>query len=391
MSNTDYYSLLRITAFNDLANRAKPGIFIYAIVWFAIAFALDLLEASPTFFYVNSGLIVIFVLTRLLHLKLRHGVDKKNVGLFENWLIATVLLGALHWGLMSAWVFYDPGLSSAHAPILIVLAAFAMGGTSTLSISRTIRIYYPILLFVPCAIVFFLSGDTNNYLYGGLVFASWAYISVASASSEQDYWQAISNNLIAEERAKELEKLSVTDPLTQLKNRMYFDAEFEKEWQRASRLNSCISILMIDLDLFKQINDNYGHLFGDEVLREVSSSLATNVMRPADVVARYGGEEFIVLLPNTDKNGARTIAERIIKSVSELPFEHENVSVKITCSIGSATAFPATSGDRQELIKRADSALYTAKEDGRNRLIMDEQESQEGGAAPDAIPGSGAR
>ncbi|MCH2157237.1 MAG: GGDEF domain-containing protein [Oleiphilaceae bacterium] len=373
MSDTDYYSVLRIKAFNDLANRAKPGIFIYAIVWFAIAFSLNLHESSPLFFQINSGLIVLIFITRLTHLFLRKQVDKHNVNFLEMWLTTSILLAALHWGLMSAWIFYDSELTNIEPPMLIVLAAFAMGGTSTLSISPLIRKLYPVVLFYPSIIYFLWNQNPNDLLYAGLMVTSWGYILIASKSAEHDYWQAISNNLIAEERAKELEKLSVTDPLTQIKNRMFFDAEFEKEWQRGARLKSCLSILMVDLDYFKQINDNYGHVFGDEVLIKVASCLSETLMRPADCVARYGGEEFILLLPNTGEEGASTIAERLTRKVAELHFEHDEKKVQITCSIGGATSYPHPNQDRADLVKRADSALYEAKDQGRNRFIFNEE------------------
>lgn len=370
MSNTDYYSLLRIRAFNDLTNRAKPGIFIYATVWFAIAFALGIHKENTLFFQINSLLIIIFFCTRLTHLAFRSKVDKDNVAKLEGVLVGSILLGALQWGVMSAWVFYDNQLSTVQAPILIVLAAFAMGGTSTLSISRTIRMYYPCLLFLPSILFFLWDGKPLSYLYAGLIAASWVYIHVASASAEHDYWQAISNSLIAEERAKDLEKLSVTDPLTQLKNRMYFDAEYEKEWQRSARLKSSISILMIDLDYFKNLNDTYGHLFGDEVLRSVADCLNSNVMRPADCVARYGGEEFIIMLPNTNEEGINIVAQRITRAVSELKFVSDEQPVSVTCSIGGATAHPHPEHDRSNLVKKADIALYEAKESGRNKFII---------------------
>ncbi len=370
MSNTDYYSLLRIRAFNDLTNRARPGIFIYATVWFAIAFALNIYEENRLFFQINSALIIAFFVARLSHLAMRSRVDKHNVAKLEGFLVGCILIGAIHWGIMSAWVFYDNHLSTAQAPVLIVLAAFAMGGTSTLSISRIIRMYYPGVLFVPSILYFLWSADPSSYLYAGLIIVSWIYIHIASASAEHDYWQAISNNLIAEERAKELEKLSVTDPLTQLKNRMYFDTEYEKEWQRSARLKSCISILMVDLDYFKNLNDTYGHMFGDEVLRSVADCLQTNILRPADCVARYGGEEFIMMLPNTNEEGIRIVAERITHAVSKLTFESEEKTVHVTCSIGGATAYPHPEHDRSDLVKKADIALYEAKESGRNKFII---------------------
>lgn len=367
MSNTDYYSLLRIRAFTDLTNRAKPGILIYAVVWFAIAFTLDLNTKNELFFTINSVLLIAFVVVRSLHLKLHHNVNPENVATLEGWLTAGVLIGALHWGLMSAWVFYDASLDELESAILIVLAAFAMGGTSTLSISRTIRLFYPALLFLPSITVFLWQGAENDYLYAGLIITSWIYIYFASLSAEFDYWQAVSNSLIAEARAEELEKLSSTDPLTQIANRMFFDTEYDKEWQRGIRLKSCLSILMIDLDYFKQINDKYGHPFGDECLKKVAATLDHIILRPGDCLARYGGEEFIVMLPNTDEAGAVIVAQRIVQAVREINLSINEEAVPIRCSVGVASLRPSAETKASTLIKNSDNALYQAKKLGRDR------------------------
>ena len=373
MSELDNYSVLRIRAFNDLTNRAKPGISIYLIIWFAIAFGFGIHEKAEGFFLVNSALIVFFFLTRFTHFFLRNKVTKDNVGFFESWLIGSILFGAVHWGLMSAYVFYEYTQASFEAPLLIVLSAFSMGGTSTLAISRAIRSLYPCFLIAPSIMLFLYRGADEDYLWGGMLIASWIYIHFASGSAQSDYWQAISNSLIAEGRAKDLEKLSITDPLTQLKNRMYFDDEYEKEWQRGARLKTCLSVLMIDLDFFKSLNDDYGHAFGDEVLQKVSRYLENSVLRPTDCVARYGGEEFIFLLPNTDEDGLSIVAERIVKGVSKLKFESNGDPVKVTCSVGGATTFPHPSHDPAVLVKRADEALYRAKDNGRNQFIIDSE------------------
>ena len=373
MSELDNYNVLRIQAFNDLTNRAKPGISIYVIIWFCIAFGFSVIETAENFFWFNTAFIGLFFLTRFTHFFLRKRVNRHNVGFFESWLIGNILLGAFHWGIMSAYAFHTYTLEAFEAPLLIVLSAFSMGGTSTLAISRAIRSLYPCFLIAPSVMLFFYRGEGDDYLWGGMLIASWIYIHFASASAQSDYWQAITNNLIAEGRAKDLEKLSITDPLTQLKNRMYFDDEYEKEWQRGARLKTCLSVVMVDLDFFKSLNDDYGHTFGDEVLQKVSRCLENSVLRPTDCVARYGGEEFIFLLSNTDEDGLSIVAERIVKGVSKLKFESNGSPVRVTCSVGGATTFPHPSHDRAVLVKRADEALYRAKDNGRNQFIIDSE------------------
>ena len=149
---------------------------------------------------------------------------------------------------------------------------------------------------------------------------------------------------------------------------MFFDKEFNKEWRRCSRMNCPISVIMIDLDHFKKLNDKYGHLFGDECLIKAANAIRSEVARPADCVARYGGEEFIVLLPNTNAKGAYNIGKRMLTAVSNLALEVDGNPVKMTCSIGSATTIPDFRQDRSNLIKDADTALYYAKEHGRNQF-----------------------
>ena len=129
---------------------------------------------------------------------------------------------------------------------------------------------------------------------------------------------------------------------------------------------------MIDLDHFKRLNDQYGHLFGDECLKQAAQAIQNEVARPADCVSRYGGEEFIVLLPNTNAKGAYNIGKRMLKAVSDLSFDVDGERVQITCSIGSATTIPDFKQERSNLIKDADTALYYSKENGRNQFFSQE-------------------
>jgi diguanylate cyclase (GGDEF)-like protein len=175
-------------------------------------------------------------------------------------------------------------------------------------------------------------------------------------------------------RTKELEqvnsklrKLSVTDALTGLKNRRYFDETLNKEFKRANRNHQQLSLLIADIDHFKQFNDTYGHDIGDEVLSEVAKVMEAKIMRETDLLARFGGEEFAILLPSTDEEGAYHVAENVRHAVESYGFYVESRRVPITISIGIATVESASSQDTKSLFKQADSALYTAKRNGRNR------------------------
>jgi diguanylate cyclase (GGDEF)-like protein/PAS domain S-box-containing protein len=176
---------------------------------------------------------------------------------------------------------------------------------------------------------------------------------------------------------KFLEDLSNTDGLTGIANRRRFDDALDQEWRRARRLNSSLSLLLIDIDFFKAYNDNYGHLAGDDCLRQVALTLSEAIRRPADTVARYGGEEFVCLLPDTDSRGAAWIARQIHTRIrhAHIPHEYSSVSSHITVSIGLASMTPSPDEEPTELIRKADESLYQAKQAGRNRTEI----------SPDAI------
>lgn len=159
----------------------------------------------------------------------------------------------------------------------------------------------------------------------------------------------------------QLEALATIDGLTGVKNRRAFDAQLEMEYRRSLRYSTPLSLMMLDVDKFKQFNDSFGHLAGDEVLKEVAQVLTANV-RMIDFVARYGGEEFVVLLPNTDADGAMILADRLRAKIAGALWDKRDV----TASVGVAT-LTADIKEGSELTGLSDDALYASKENGRNR------------------------
>ncbi|MDB5990018.1 MAG: diguanylate cyclase [Herbaspirillum sp.] len=167
-----------------------------------------------------------------------------------------------------------------------------------------------------------------------------------------------------------LEKLAMQDGLTGLANRRLFDIELQNELSRATRSASSLALIMIDVDFFKKYNDLYGHLAGDECLRQVGKILKSAEGRLGDLAARYGGEEFALLLPSTDVQGAVQVAEKICKAIRELEIRHDGNSAAdiVTISAGVNALMPVTEGDTPAMmIGAADEALYVAKASGRNQ------------------------
>ncbi len=173
---------------------------------------------------------------------------------------------------------------------------------------------------------------------------------------------------------KELEALSRLDGLTQINNRRYFEEQAEKQWKILTRSQDPVAILMMDVDHFKKYNDGYGHIAGDRCLQTVAATLKASLHRPADIIARYGGEEFVALLPQTDLQGANTVAETMRRAVAKLAIPHKDSDVAgvVTLSIGCAATQSVRGVSLKEIIKQADRNLYQAKHDGRNSVRSSE-------------------
>lgn len=167
-----------------------------------------------------------------------------------------------------------------------------------------------------------------------------------------------------------LKELTTIDAVCGIKNRQYFDESYVLEWKRAARQRYPISLLLLDLDHFKLVNDTYGHLAGDECLHTIAQGIASQLKRPADILARYGGEEFVVILPHTYNSNAHLLAEQIRAHIEELSIFTEGNEITITISIGVSTITPRQDNHGRELIAAADKALYEAKGKGRNKVCV---------------------
>jgi diguanylate cyclase (GGDEF)-like protein len=172
----------------------------------------------------------------------------------------------------------------------------------------------------------------------------------------------------------ELEFMANSDSLTKIGNRRRFEAFLSNEWNRALRSKSELSLVLLDIDHFKLYNDTYGHQTGDECLQRVAEALADAINRPTDLVARFGGEEFAIVLGGTDSIGARQIAAMAIENVNQMFIPHLSSSTSefLTISAGIGTIVPGFEKSESELIRAADSALYRAKKDGRNRVLVND-------------------
>lgn len=213
----------------------------------------------------------------------------------------------------------------------------------------------------------------RNYSKSGCRY--WLDISLVPFHDEKGsvtHFAAIERDVTAEvRREKRLRELALTDELTELPNRRAFDRELQREYARHRRYGSRFSLMMFDIDHFKEVNDTYGHPIGDRVIESLGD-LCRQHFRNQDVIARIGGEEFAVILPETGLDGAMQVAERFRSLVEQSAFLFEDISLRITISIGVTTTNGGESS-AAEILRVVDDAMYEAKESGRNRVCSAER------------------
>lgn len=222
----------------------------------------------------------------------------------------------------------------------------------------------------------YLSMGWSFYVYGFTATIMTAMILISVVIGHSEFYRLEKENFFNRRRMQiqqqKIKRLAAYDQLTGLYDRHHLEERMNQEFSRASRHNIDLCLLMIDLDHFKQINDEYGHPAGDAVLERIGgiiNSVARNNMRQSDIAGRYGGEEFCVLLPETKLEGAHTVAERIRKTFQEETFiSDQGEEFTATCSIG-ISEYTEELDNHEDLVKKADDALYQAKEKGRNRVL----------------------
>lgn len=300
-------------------------------------------------------------------------------GLFawKQWKSAYLVLAFLSglvWG-MSAFIIFPAGDPSLISLFLLVIASLAAATTishSSIRLGPTAWIAPAMLLYAARCLA---EESTYGNTAGLLIIVYLAAILRHSFTHHETITAAISLKfenlglLDAVQRANDiLHRVSVIDGLTGLANRRHFEDCTEREWRRASRNRSQLSMIMLDIDCFKAYNDMYGHQAGDDCLKQAATVIAESAKRPSDLAARYGGEEFIVVLPETDIHGAAEIAERLRRKIEALaiPHAHSSAAPVVTISVGVASAVPAEGSASSHLIRLVDSALYAAKNAGRN-------------------------
>ncbi len=354
---------LSISLITNLAN----GFILAAVLWGAV----------PTPVLLSwSGLLVAVTGARFLSLRAFRNASPRSepdLAVWTKYFVAGACAAGVVWGLSGILLFHPS--SFPHQVVLaFVLGGMVAGAVPLLSSVRHAYGCFAIPVVVPIGIRMMWVGDRIHLVMGLLMVIFGLTMLATSAQVHRLFRNAekLRRELFSSsEVAQALEYLVRLDSLTGIPNRRLFEEELGKEWARAKRDNAPLSLIMADIDHFKEYNDHYGHPAGDLCLVDVAQTLYHALSRPGDVAARIGGEEFAILLPQTDLNGAIAVAEQIRERILALNLPHEAspVASQVTLSFGVSSSELASVSSPAELIRTSDIALYEAKRCGRNQIV----------------------
>ncbi|WP_416305547.1 GGDEF domain-containing protein [Neptunicella sp. SCSIO 80796] len=353
----------------DLLDRSLAGIFIYAILLPAVFWPFDFYSLQPQLSLYFAGGMLFISLLRLLHRTFSRRLYDFSVTLWMSIFAALSLSHAAILSTIFTLAIYDPRFNAIIHVTLLVMGGIASGALMALSPRINLALANLAVLMVPSILAGVLVEGKLPYASMLLIYSG--YLVVLGIRTHREYIRSFNIEAQLDAQKRALEQLNKIDSLTHIYNRGYFNTNYEQHWHNSVRNNLELSLLMIDVDHFKSINDTYGHLYGDACLIHIATIIDSAVKRQTDLVARFGGEEFAVLLSSTGIHEAANIAERIRAEVESHPFSLDNKTLNVTVSIGLASTLPTVGVNPNSLIEAADKALYQAKSSGRNCIRTD--------------------
>lgn len=355
----------------EVASRTRAGFFAYPLVWILSMQGGQVFSDQRAYVLWHAlGLGLVGAVRLAWCTGLRSRLDRHFLAgqlVFRT----LMLLHGLYWAGLLTVCMLAPEQAATRQFIVPVTVALVITGAMMMAIDDVLGLVFPVSMVGPPLIALLVVGDPTGKVYAFGAVSLVLYGLAMSRLFRRDYFRSERARFLLEDRARGLEELSMTDGLTQVRNRLFIERHLPLFWKEGRRQQQPLSIALVDLDHFKKINDHHGHGVGDECLRHAAQALQRELSRPSDVVGRYGGEEFLVLMPNTDEAGARQVADRLLASIRATVLRVEGRELSVTCSIGLCTVVPHGDDDgAQLLMRRADEALYEAKAQGRDRVVV---------------------
>ena len=352
----------------DVSNRTRLGSLYYLLAWlltwgFSQAPLQHLLLGLG-----GCGFFTLMLVLRWIHLPPTIHSDRRLTRwINRHWLL--VLLTAMGWGLAHALALSDPDFQRSQLVATVSTIAFSSAVAFTFSMRLRRGLCTVLLLNLPGLLVLASNGEQQLPILLTLAFYL-IYLLMVGTRSFREYHAGIALELQLLEQRDALERLSRTDSLTGLGNRHQFNDLFPLMLANAKRQGSPLALVLMDIDLFKRVNDQHGHLTGDACLEVFAERMRQVFRRDNDILLRMGGEEFAVLMPGTDLEHAQQMAEQFRACIADSPLQAREHSLNLTTSLGVGTFEPTRDNSSEAFFQRVDSALFQAKADGRNRLVL---------------------
>lgn len=348
----------------DLMSRSSFAMVVYCVLFPAILFPFDLFDKAPLTCWGFTGSAILISIVRLVHIRLTPKFYDRSRKIWMAIFKVCSILHAIIFSSLFAVVSYVPDFQAAYTVTLVVCAGMTAGAMSSLTPNLFLALVFPSIILLPTMGINFLNDQTQST--GWVMSIYWVYMIVLAIKTNKQYMRTFDIEEQLERQKEELETLSRTDALTGLYNRRYFNSLYDLIWKSCVRNNTGLTLLMIDIDYFKRVNDSYGHLTGDESLKIIADTLSSCLRRKTDISCRFGGEEFAILISNSPIDETEEIARKIRKAVERQWIENGQHRFQVTTSIGLAYIQPKAGDNPMTLIEHADQALYQAKKAGRN-------------------------
>ncbi len=355
----------------DTYQRALTGGPFYAAAWLLVGIYGQAFTRAPI---ASFALLLAFIglaTWRFLHRPLGEGAD---AAVIKRWLLlhwSIVLLTTALWGASFFWATVDPAFGLARVTSLLFTLGLTTAIAHTFSMRRRFAFAAIGLLSLPG--LFLMWTDPADRANGLMMAIYLAYVVVSLLRANTEYQQRLDLDQELRNQRDVFSQQSRIDPLTDLANRRQFAEVLAAAAVSARRNNSPLTLMLLDVDHFKQVNDTHGHAVGDACLLAIGARLKSSFSGQGDLAARVGGEEFAVILEGQDLATAAQRAEHFCASLAEHPVALDNLALKLTASIGIAQLDPAEHADVDDLYHAADSAVYRAKAAGRNRVCRSER------------------
>ena len=362
-----YIELFKERSDKDFVRRTRSGVLIYVLAYPLLIFSTGVYHHHLKFCIIFFILMNLIAAIRLwLEYLFSTPFYRHRQLLWRRMVLGSALAHAICWSIIFSSFVGDPSYMNVSITMVFGLIAIISGATNTLIPKGHFFNVYVAILVAPMIVMLVVGKFHISLLLVLLCF--WAYTFFLGNQIYSEYVHSFKSEYEAGKNKEALEALSKTDSLTGIFNRHHFNESIEQQWHICLRNQYPLSLIMMDVDHFKQINDTYGHILGDECLVHVASVMKSVVKRSTDIVTRYGGEEFAIILPDTAAPSAFLIAEKIRQQLAGTPFCNEQVTLSVTVSCGVSSNIPSQRSTVLELLANADTALYLAKNSGRNRV-----------------------